>query len=104
MKQKSRKNTSTPTAITAILLLVNSRSASRQPLETVCTSPPSGMSSFRGPSGAGIVRAPAPSSSSRCDGVRSLGSVKAHPRVGGGDRDIGDQVAQHCQDRTQERV
>ena len=78
----------TTSATTASLLLANSRTARRQPLETTCTSPPSGISSCSPPLGAGSASAARPRSSICWEGVS--GSVKANPGVGGGDGDVGE--------------
>src|SRR5579871_4549766 len=95
MKQTSTNSRIRTTLTTASLLLVNSRSARRQPLAMTWTSPPSGAvaGKFGEPSlGTPSIRGSAPR------------SAKADPRVGDRHGDVGQQVADHGQDPADDRV
>src|SRR5580704_12157253 len=87
-KQKSTKKMSMPKPTTASRLLMNSRSASRHPLCTAPTSPPSGPSGsarWASSGGCGIAKA-APF-------LRRGRSGHPDARICDGERDIRDQVS-----------
>src|SRR5690348_4725983 len=84
-KQKSTKKTRMAKPITASRLLANSRSASRHPLWTAPTSPPSGARCTSSGGNDEDCIAMVPPSCGR--------SGQPDARVGDGERDVRDQVA-----------
>src|ERR1700677_523355 len=87
-KENATKKISIPTPTMARRLLANSRSASRQPLRTGPMSPPSGPRSI-----AGVRLA-----------IASLLSGQPDPGIRHGQRDIRDEIADHRQERSYQRV